>query len=162
MMQRSRALKGSKNQTATSDTPEISNAIQNPFARFTRIQYPDKVRKHAKKKKIEMKMTGVDSMNIPISVVTGINSPQMFGIKPIEIITAATTSDSSKKPYNVCIIPAKYKDLFSLIFPFMLNIIQPLVKSLHLGMRYSLCLNTPSQSKDNLMYRTEGFFSLNF
>ena len=75
MMQRSRALKGSKNQTATSDTPEISNAIQNPFARFTRIQYPDKVRKHAKKKKIEMKMTGVDSMNIPISVVTGINSP---------------------------------------------------------------------------------------
>ena len=75
MMQRSSTLKGSKNQTATSDTPVTSNAIQNPFARFSRIQYPDKVRKLAKKKKIGIMIIGVVSMNIPISVVVGINDP---------------------------------------------------------------------------------------
>lgn len=162
MMQRSRALRGRRNQTATSDTPETSIAIQNPFARFSRIQQPDKTRKLAKKKKMAMKITGVVSMNIPTSVVAGMNNPQMFGIKPIEIITAATTSDSSKKPYNVCSIPAQYKDLFALIFSFMLNILQRLLKSLHLGIRYSLCLTIPCERKDNLMCGTEESFSLNF
>ena len=71
MIQRSKAPKGKKNQTATTDTPVTNKANQNPTARLRRIQYPDEIRRLAKKRKIIMNSPGIVAINVPISVVTG-------------------------------------------------------------------------------------------
>ena len=71
MIQRSKAPKGKKNQTATSDTPVTNIAIQNPITRFRRIQYPDEIRRLAKNKKIITNSPGIVAINVPISVVIG-------------------------------------------------------------------------------------------
>jgi len=69
MIHRSKAPNGKKNQTATSDTPVINKAIQNPIALFLKIQYPDQIRRLAKKEKIMMNNPGIVTMNTPIPVV---------------------------------------------------------------------------------------------
>ena len=71
MIQRSNAPNGKKNQTATTDTPVTNKANQNPIARFWRIQYPDEIRRLAKKRKIIMNSPGIVAINVPISVVIG-------------------------------------------------------------------------------------------